>query len=117
MKWPAFAIVRCGWPAHPGIRAARDRIRVTEQREERLVESAQLVPGGAVRRARRIVGARRHEHRKLPRACLVGLVGERRVVGSDHLGRDRARATAADDLADRELGDGLAELKNASGGL
>ena len=59
-KCPPPAIVVCGWPCAPGIRAwkmrvgaARDRVAVAEGGEERLRPAPQHLPGRAVRRARR----------------------------------------------------------------
>ena len=52
--------------------------------------------------ARRVVGHARHERREDARAGLVAVVGERCVVGGDHLGAEIGGAAAVDDAADRE---------------
>jgi hypothetical protein len=75
------------------IAAARDRVLVRERGKERAVERAQLVPCRAVRSRGRIVRARRHQHRELPRARLEGLVREGRVVGGDDVLGEVSRAT------------------------
>src|SRR5205807_5509356 len=71
-----------------------DRVGVAEGAQERLLEGVQHRPRLAVRLGRRVVGRRRHQHRELPGALLVGLVGERRVVGGDDLGRQVGLASA-----------------------
>src|SRR6202008_4972732 len=69
-----------GARAHRLVGAARDRVRIAERREERLLPPLEDLPRLPVGRRGRVVGRRGDENRELPRAGLERVVGERRVV-------------------------------------
>ena len=116
-KCPPPTIVVWGCPCAPAmpllevaVRSPGDGVAVAECAQEGPVERGQALPGGDVGVVGRVVRPRRHEHGELARSRLVGLVGERRVVGGLHLGRQGLGAPAPDDAAGGELVDLLGEL-------
>ena len=69
------------------VRAGRDGVAVTEGGEEGAGEGSQADPGGHVVVMGRVVGTRGHQEREGAGARLVGLLGERGVVGGLHVER------------------------------
>src|SRR6266508_3927245 len=96
-----------GWVVQPGRTGYRvlehgrhrtgDGIAVAERHEERLVPGGQLVPGGTVRRCRRIVrpGGDKAGHRAY--RGFEALVRKRRVIGGEDLGGECRLATGLDE--------------------
>ena len=93
-----------------GVASLGDGVLVTEGAQHRTVEARQHVPGGHVVGAGRIIERGRHQGGEDPGPGLVGVVGERSVVGGDHLGRQVRGGTAVDDGPDREVLGLLGEL-------
>ncbi len=89
--------------------APRDRVAVAEGGDEGLVEGLQRLPGGLVLGDGGMFGRHRHQLGKLPRALLVGLIGEGGVVAGDLLGAEFAARATVEQQADRHLRDGLAD--------
>jgi hypothetical protein len=92
------------------VAAARDRVLIGERGEERLLPRAQRFPRIAVVVGSGVVGSCGNEHRELPRAGLVAIVGEGRGVSSGDPVGELGSAAAVHDESHVEVVDGLREV-------
>src|SRR6478752_3300761 len=83
--------------------ALGDRVAVAEGAQDGPVEASEDLPRRDLILVGRVVGSRRDEGREAARPGLVGVVGERSVVGGNDRRGEVAEAAAVDDPADREL--------------
>ncbi len=102
-KWPPPSIVTCGCPCAPGTFARNGAsppfvtgsLSLKHSRNG-LSNVDSTSHAATLSGAGRVVGAGRHERREDARPGLVAVVGERRVVAGDHLGRQVGGGAAVD---------------------
>ena len=99
-KWPAPVIVTWSRPRAPGTRswntalpAAGRRVAVGVAGQERAVELLERPHRPAADAGTDVVAGQRQQRGHLPQPGRVALVGERRVVRRQHLGRQRRRSS------------------------